>query len=212
MVDYLIGSVSRCSCPAALTPPADGSKPKEDGMNGSQVPCHYVCTHEEARKLVEGHKQFWVSNCGCREQRGQCARSRMDVCLAFNPEDQASGSGKREATVKDARAILDEAADKHLVARPFRNKERTATDGICFCCDDCCGYFLNPEEKCDKGDLVAVTDLDQCTDCGECVPVCHFGARAMEGDKLAVDPERCYGCGLCASVCPLECIEMVPRA
>jgi len=177
-------------------------------MNDSQVPCHYVCTHDEARNLVEARKHFWVSNCGCRERRGHCARSRMDVCLMFNPEDQGSGSGKHEATLKEAQAILGEAGEKHLVTRPFRNKERTGTDGICFCCDDCCGYFLDPTERCDKGDLAAVTDLNLCTDCGVCVEVCYFGARTMTAGGLAVDAARCYGCGLCVAVCPEGCIEM----
>ena len=29
------------------------------------IPIHYVCTHEDARKMAFGHDRFWVSNCGC---------------------------------------------------------------------------------------------------------------------------------------------------
>ena len=180
-------------------------------MTAENTPIHYVCTHEKAKQLVESHSKFWVSNCGCREGRGSCARSRMDVCLMFYPSDPGSGSGKQEIPRQGAQAILQEAEDKHLVARPFRNQERTDTDGICFCCDDCCGYFLNPEEKCDKGELVAATDMELCTHCGVCADACYFKARKMDSGKLVIDEAACYGCGLCRDACPEECIEMVDR-
>ena len=179
-------------------------------MDNADLAMHYVCTHERARQLVDAQEHFWVSNCGCRESRGGCARSRMDLCLMFTADDPGSGSGKREITWSQAAAILDEAADKFLVARPWRNDDRSATIGICFCCDDCCGYFLDPSERCDKGDLVAQTDLDACTHCAACADVCYFHARAMAGEKLTVAPQRCYGCGLCMAVCPQDCIHMAP--
>ncbi len=176
----------------------------------SKLSMHYVCTHAKARQLVQAHQHFWVCNCGCRESHGPCARSRMDVCLMFTPDDPGSGSGKREIDLAEVLAILDEAENKFLVARPWRNDDRSATVGICFCCDDCCGYFRDPDERCDKGELVAVTDFAACTHCSACVDVCYFHARTMSADKLAVDAQRCYGCGLCVGVCPENCIRMVP--
>lgn len=107
--------------------------------------------------------------------------------------------------------ILKEAEAKNLVARPFRNEARTVSEGICFCCDDCCGYFLNPKEVCDKGRFIESTDREQCTDCGVCADVCYFGARKLAGDRFEILREMCYGCGLCRDVCPEECIEMAER-
>lgn len=173
---------------------------------------HYVCTRKEARDLTNPVTRFWVSNCGCREGRGGCKRSRMDVCLMFNENDTPSGSGKKEVSRAEVEAILKEAETKHLVTRPFRNEARDKVDGICFCCDDCCGYFLNKEEVCDKGPEIERTDMPRCTDCGVCADVCYFGARRMEQDRLALTRESCYGCGLCLDVCPEECIELVARA
>lgn len=180
-------------------------------MGDTSIPIHYVCTHQRARELIEANRQFWVSNCGCREGRGKCERSRMDVCLMFSGGEFASGTGKKEVALADAMEIMREAGDKRLVARPFRNHARTETEGICFCCDDCCGYFLNPEEKCDKGETVARTNFDECTHCGACVDACYFKARKLQASEMVQDEERCYGCGLCAAVCPLECIEMARR-
>jgi Pyruvate/2-oxoacid:ferredoxin oxidoreductase delta subunit len=177
-------------------------------MSDTELAMHYVCTHERAAELIGERSRFWVSNCGCRESRGQCARSRMDVCLIFDPDDPGSGPAKHEIGRAEAEAILDEARSKQLVTRPWRDEARTATTGICFCCDDCCGYFLDPTERCDKGELAAVTDLSLCTDCGVCVEVCYFGARTMAGGGLTLDAAQCYGCGLCVAICPEECIDM----
>ena len=182
-------------------------------MNNSNVLMHYVCTREEFRAILKHHDRFWVSNCDCREGSDTgCKRSRKDLCLMFEGDTGSSGSGKREVSRAEVEAILLEAEEKHLVTRPFRSDDRTRVDGSCFCCDDCCGYFLNPDEKCDKGAMVESTRPEDCTDCGACVDVCHFKARRMADGKLVVDREQCYGCGLCRDVCPTDCIEMVPRA
>jgi len=181
-------------------------------MTENTIPIHYVCTLDQARALCKSYQQFWVSNCGCREgNKKGCQQSRTDVCLMFSGGQNASGSGKREISKTEADAIFAEAVSKNLVARPFRSDDRTTTDGICFCCNDCCGYFLDPKETCDKGALIESTDLKACTHCGACVSVCYFGARMMKKEKLSVDQDKCYGCGLCVSACPTNCIGMVKR-
>ena len=180
-------------------------------MNNKDIPLHYVCTWDQGRELVKAHDRFWVCNCGCREERDKCSRSRLDVCLMFNENDPGSGTGKREATLDEVEAIFVEAKGKNLVCRPFRDETRTATDGICFCCDDCCGYFQEPESKCDRGELIEETNLEDCSHCGECAPVCYFDAREMVEGELIVDRDNCYGCGLCADVCPEECVSMAAR-
>jgi NAD-dependent dihydropyrimidine dehydrogenase PreA subunit len=184
-------------------------------VNDKELAFHYVCTWEEARKLVSHHHRFWVENCGCREKHeGACARSRMDLCLMFRSDVEASsGSGKKEISRVEVDEIFRVAKEKRLVTRPFRNgNNMTETDGICFCCDDCCEYFTNPSGiKCDKGKLIERTDRDICNNCGVCVEVCYFGARKMDGEELILDRDNCYGCGLCMDVCPEDCMQMVPR-
>lgn len=182
-------------------------------MKNAERAFHFVCTREQAWKLVREHDRFWASNCGCRENRQiGCQRSRMDMCLIFRDDIGASGTGKREVDVDDVKEFFREAAEKHLVTRPYRDEEtRTRVDGICFCCDDCCGYFHDAEEVCDQGDLIEKTAMDDCTHCGICAEVCYFGARQIKAGELVVDQQKCYGCGLCADVCPAECVRMVAR-
>lgn len=181
-------------------------------MNEQELALHYVCTRDEARKLVEQHEKFWVLNCGCREEGPGCARSRIDVCLCFKKYE---GSGLKKVTREFVDGIFAEAENKKLITRPFRDSDdMSKTAGVCFCCDDCCGYFKNPEEVCDKGRFIQQTDMETCTHCGVCEETCYFGARRMINGKLAIDQEGCYGCygcGLCLDMCPEDCIEMVPR-
>jgi Pyruvate/2-oxoacid:ferredoxin oxidoreductase delta subunit len=180
-------------------------------MTPPAMPMHFVSTHTEARTLIDDHERFWVSNCGCREARGGCARSRVDVCLIFVEQDGGSGSYRRAITRVEAEAVLRTAGDRHLVARPFRDVHTGACEGICFCCDDCCGYFRDPAEACDKGAFIESTHLDTCTHCGDCVALCYFHARVLKENRLELTRESCYGCGLCADGCPMDCVALVPR-
>jgi ferredoxin len=184
-------------------------------MEGDEPHFHYVATRDEAEELIAAFDKFWVSNCGCREKGPGCQRSRLDVCLFFDPQMGGTGSDFREVDAAFVAGIMKEAAEKRLVLRPFRyDEDRTRTQGICFCCDDCCYYCRGEDEQaeCDKGAYIARTDEKACAACGTCVDVCYFGARALEGDELAVDEEACYGCALCLDVCPEGCISMAARA
>ena len=177
---------------------------------------HYVCTHEEAVELIDSQDNFWVSNCGCRESRGECARSRKDLCLFFANDwyfgNGGTGADFKEVTRSFVDGILQEAESKQLVIRPFRNPPlMEKVVGICFCCDDCCGYFLDPNDKCDKGVYIEETNLDLCDDCGICVDVCYFKARQKDNGQLILEQDNCYGCGLCMDACPEGGIEMVRR-
>ncbi len=181
-------------------------------MGDREIPLHYVCTRDEARTMVDGLERFWLSNCGCREERGKCERSRMDVCLYTVPNFPPTGSDHREVTRAEVDELLALAEKSRLVTRPFRGYEdRSRTEGICFCCDDCCSYFRDPTEVCDKGSSIERTGMETCDGCGLCVDVCHFGARRMSDGRLVVDRDRCYGCGLCVDACPLDCVKMGAR-
>lgn len=172
---------------------------------------HYVTTHAQARELALKFSQWSVSDCGCRKGNPNgCKRSATDVCLSFS--NDGFGSTGEHIKILDRNGleeIFKMATKCRLVTRPFRDYEtRTKDEGICFCCDDCCGYFLDGTESCDKGTLIESTS-QECTNCGGCVDSCYFKARALVAGKLVVDKERCYGCGLCVDVC--ELITMVAR-
>lgn len=172
---------------------------------------HYVTTYQQAKDLAHKFEKWSVTDCGCRKGNSQgCKRSPVDVCLTFSDDGYGStGQGRR---ILDRQA-LDElfvlAQKNRLVTRPFRDYETKSKDeGICFCCDDCCSYFLSEDEPCDKGTLIEKTS-EECVHCGGCVDICYFKARKMVDGQLIVDKERCYGCGLCVDEC--QFITMVER-
>jgi ferredoxin len=181
----------------------------------SKPDLHYVCTHAEAAELIAGAEEFYIGDCGCRKDRGRCNRSRMDICLEFRIQTAAEGSGRRRASRTEAGELLRIAGESQLVTRPFRDDAtRTVTEGICFCCDCCCGYFNSGDGgdfTCEKGRFVERTEMDDCTHCGACVGVCYFNSRVMNDGSLMVKRDECYGCGLCVDACPVGCVGMEER-
>jgi MinD superfamily P-loop ATPase len=102
------------------------------------------------------------------------------------------GTGKTSLTAafaalagQEQRSILCDAdvdaADLHLLMQP---EIRTRTD------------FM--------GGSKAQINLDLCTGCGTCLPLCRFNAI---NERFEVDPIRCEGCGVCVDFCPAEAIE-----
>ena len=174
---------------------------------------HFICTKQEAKEIIKAQKEFWISDCGCRAGRDKgCSRSKIEVCLGFSPEVTSTDSGVKKASFEEAMQLVLYAEEKSLVFRPYRDMEdKEKIDGICFCCDDCCGYFVDEDEPCDKGRFIEHTQLELCSHCGVCVPVCHFHAREIIAEKLKITQDNCYGCGLCFEVCPSDAISLVKR-
>ncbi len=50
-------------------------------------------------------------------------------------------------------------------------------------------------------------DLEKCTGCGSCVPVCPFGLLEVVGDKVKLK-EGCTLCGACVDACGYEAIRI----
>jgi len=51
-------------------------------------------------------------------------------------------------------------------------------------------------------------DAEACNQCGRCVTVCAYEARALSPDgQMSLDEAACRSCGLCASVCPIGALH-----
>ena len=187
--------------------------PTSESETESQAPAfHFVCTLEQAVRFIDLQDQFWVSNCGCREKNRSRECLQLDVCLFFKPDMGGTGSGFKKVNRDYAQSIMKEAKKNHLVPRPFRDDNNPdQIQGICFCCQDCCSYFQEKNEICDKGEFIEHTNHVACIACGTCADVCYFGARKIKDGELQIDDSLCFGCGLCAEVCPMHCITMINR-
>jgi ferredoxin len=65
-----------------------------------------------------------------------------------------------------------------------------------------------------RAEYVAVSDLDCCNGCRQCMRVCQFGAISYSAgnEKAVIDPRRCFGCGICRAVCNKDAISLVDRS
>jgi ferredoxin len=157
-----------------------------------------------------------LTDCACRVHYGRCDKPTR-VCLLFDDAaERALGTdGARGISAEEAERtiqIADEAGLVHMTLyapqdRPF---------AVCNCCSCCCHdlQLLIRHGRADltvRSDYAAETNADECVQCGRCVERCMFGARRIEGGKLAYDPATCYGCGLCVSVCPTDATSMTLR-
>ena len=110
---------------------------------------------------------------------------------------------------------------EHLVlnlenVKQILSSAHTISVSVCSCCSCCCGilsgilrYGLGPGLL--QSQAISVTDGSSCTDCGECVDRCQFGAREMVNGSLSFDQGLCFGCGLCVSTCPTQAIALVDK-
>ncbi len=182
-------------------------------MSWKQPVDHSVCTKDEAKEKIAAAERFWVSTCWCREERGKCLRSPMEVCLSFREDAPVNPAGRKQISRDAALELIDRAREWGLVTRTFaRQGAGGQLDGICLCCDDCCSFFTKRSvESPARGRYIERTITGCCSSCGMCERACMFDARQMDEGELVVIRHRCYGCGVCADTCPTSCIEMVPR-
>jgi len=57
------------------------------------------------------------------------------------------------------------------------------------------------------GILEPEVDVNNCTGCGLCVPICKRKAIEMKNNVAVIDKERCGYCGSCVAVCPVSGIK-----
>jgi heterodisulfide reductase subunit A len=72
--------------------------------------------------------------------------------------------------------------------------------------------ILLSRDTIEKEPITARVDLDKCTVCGRCVPVCPFDAIELTGPvktgTINFIEAACEGCGTCSAECNFDAIEM----
>ena len=186
--------------------------PVEESFKAKQ----WVIPTEQVVELLRGAKSIALTNCACRTNYKRCDNP-LEVCLILNEVgDQRVKAGKaRHIPFVDAIDVLRNANEKGLIhlSLYMPNHELFA---LCSCCPCCC-HDLQLVQQHGREDLmihseyIAITSLDDCTHCGECVDRCGFSARSIEDDIMKYDADECLGCGLCVTSCPSEATSMELR-
>jgi Pyruvate/2-oxoacid:ferredoxin oxidoreductase delta subunit len=147
----------------------------------------------------------------------------INVCLDLNEYAERNIAnqvlGAREITFDEALEVLEKSHEAGLVHVAYGHGElyeSGVVNSICSCCSCCCGilsgvlrFGLFPHPL--TSHAASVTDVSSCTDCGESIDGCQFGARRMLDGALFVDRDFCFGCGLCVSSCPAGAVSLIDR-
>ena len=173
----------------------------------------WIMPAAQAMEHLKKARIFALTHCICRTNYNRCDKPR-EVCFLLNEVAEkyiAKGLAKK-ISFEEAEDVVRTANANGLVHLTLYQPDREIF-ALCNCCPCCC-HDLQLLMKYGRKDLVAradylaVTDSNRCSDCGECVDVCIFGARNMENGAMAFAPEKCYGCGLCSPACPEGAIKM----
>jgi len=76
-------------------------------------------------------------------------------------------------------------------------------------CPLSCWACHNPEGQFRAPDLFVRPE--RCTQCGDCVEVCRFGAVHVNGGRVVISRDRCDVCGACAGACLPGALEVAGR-
>jgi Pyruvate/2-oxoacid:ferredoxin oxidoreductase delta subunit len=185
-------------------------------VNESFSTRQWVLPTEQVIEILRNARSFALTSCECRETYQRC-ENPLDVCFIINDEADKYVAEKKahHIPIEKAEEVLRQANKHGLVHLTLYNPEQHVF-AVCSCCACCC-HDLQFLRKFGRGDLiahseyVAHTDMEACTQCGNCVERCVFGARVWEDERMNYDSACCYGCGLCVPLCPNEATIMHQR-
>ena len=181
---------------------------------------HIVLNLENVKRILSDARLISLMDCGCRTIYGHCD-APLNVCLDMNEvaESHINIGWAKEITLEEAMDVLEKTHKAGLVHMAYGHGDSFqpgVVNSVCSCCSCCCGvlsgilrFGLAPHLL--KSHATTVTGTSACTDCGECVARCQFGARAMVDGSLSINQELCFGCGLCVSTCPTKAITLVDK-
>ncbi len=173
----------------------------------------WVMPSEQALEILRVANTIALTDCACRTHYRRCDNP-LEVCFLLDEvavKNMEKGRGRR-VSLEEAKDVLRYANEKGLVHLTFYMPGNKIY-AFCSCCDCCCHdlqllRLYNRTDLIAHSNYIAVTDMEACVNCGECIDRCHFDARVWKEEEMHYKPELCYGCGLCVNVCPEEATEL----
>jgi ferredoxin len=176
----------------------------------------WVLPTNQAMEILRSAKSLALQHCVCRTHYKRCDKP-VEVRLLLNEvgDKYVSKGQARHVSLTEATDILRRANESGLVHLTLYMPNHQIF-ALCSCCSCCCHdlqivRLLNRKDLLVHSQYVAVTDPELCTDCGECIERCMFGARVFRDGKMEYQTEACVGCGLCVTKWPVEATSMQPR-
>jgi len=167
-------------------------------------------------EILRNAKSVAVQNCICRDHYERC-NNPLEVCFLLNDVGNkfVTKGEARYVDLKEATEILKKANESGLVHLSLYMPDHEIF-ALCSCCPCCCHdlqivKLFEQKDLIVRSEYVAVTTLEDCIHCGECVDRCVFSARDFYDEKMEYNADACLGCGLCVTSCPVEATSMALR-
>jgi len=185
-------------------------------VNESVTVQQWVLPAEQMLRILKEARSYALADCACRTHYHRCDKPR-EVCFLLDElsDKNVERNKARRVSLAEADDVLKK-ADEHGLVHMSLYQPGSKIYALCSCCPCCCHdlQLLRQYHRTDlvaRSDYIAVTNQEQCKDCGKCAERCAFGAREIRDGILRYDPGACLGCGLCVSVCPVEATMMQIR-
>lgn len=174
---------------------------------------HQVVPTEVACDITKMANRVCLMSCVCKKMMGK--QDKLCLGLGF-AVDVADGypeytDGIQEISVLDACAFI-ERLDERGVVHSVSALHVPYVGMVCNCDLKFCNPYkmrlLGVRDAFFKSEYIFEIKRDKCSQCGECISRCLFGALRI-GREITIDAEKCYGCGQCRHACEEHAI--VPR-
>lgn len=180
-----------------------------------------VFAFEELTKIIEEQEVIGLATCYCRHRKDLID----EPCKKTNERENCFMLGRtatflisqgfaKPITKEKTLAILKESEEAGLVHKAFHTNldPERELDGLCNCCQCCCGtfdnHFAGAIPLLSLSSYLAKVIEEDCVGCGICVDKCNSNAMTIVNDISVIDESRCLGCGLCAYHCPNDAIKL----
>jgi ferredoxin len=186
-------------------------------MNEDVVVNRLIIPPVEAEKLVSQTGNVYLRDCPCRTQVQHCPPEKWEVCMLFEHAGEEDRKKAKLISTDEALEIVRKTTARGDIHQLFYFEEGDRPFELCNCCTSCCFPLREARDKGDgfqsqlRSGYVAVTDMELCTACGDCVDSCFFGARKLEDNTLHFVDALCFGCGRCLLDCQEGAIRLEYR-
>jgi Pyruvate/2-oxoacid:ferredoxin oxidoreductase delta subunit len=176
----------------------------------------WVMPTEQVIAVLRDARFVALTGCVCRTHYKRCDKP-VEVCFILNDAGKklVEKNKARSVSLEEAVEVIKTANKSGLVHLTLYQPDHEIY-ALCNCCTCCCHDLqlllrFGRTDLIARSDYAAVIDLEACTDCGDCIERCVFGARRWVGEKVRFDSHACFGCGLCVSACPISAITLAPK-
>ncbi|MDF1538349.1 MAG: ferredoxin family protein [Candidatus Thorarchaeota archaeon] len=178
-----------------------------------------VSPTEEILNIVSRVESLAIGYCHCRNKNKNCD-NEVWTCIHVGTAKDIESIGKqrplKSATLDEVKDLILKSDHAGLVHQLITAPSSEYFYVICNCCPCCCVMLRSAinhglGNTALASNFISTHDTEKCTNCGECVDRCYFGARRMEEFILTYYPRYCVGCGLCVPACLTNAAEMRRR-